>query len=1233
MNKQKLFKGALSLLLCAAPFGKSFATTVNDSQGLVDAVQAATDGETILLETANYTTKFNVPGNKVVTLKAAEGATPVLKFTAEINSDGENGGLVFDGLNIENSVNYIFSLGNHNIREITFRNCHIKAMKRGLYSIGSKKILSKFTIDNCIIDAVTATSYSFIYNNGGTTQEVVMTNSTFYNYPNEHLYWARSYGQSLDFSFTFTNNTVYKWSKGNYRLCRIEENGFNGTYVFTDNIIAEPYVAGASVRVAEVAGTGTLTARNNLVINFGGDNKYTGNSLTMDVQDLDASQYELSFPQADEGIFSVYSNSPLATASTTGGLIGAPRWLVQASTFWQLTTGCLLGNEATTEAGSVNIASTEVADGSELTIVATENFGFHFVKWVDETGAELSTEKSYTFTVSADMTVKAVFEAVEVYTLNVNIEGAQGYGNVTISPAGKDGKYEQYEAGTVVTLTASSNKAIAFSHWDEGITSTEYNVTMDQNRTVTATFAENEYIAGWDFSNRSKTGPYAADYLSNRESAATLHVYKADGSDSRGKIGDRYDKTGVQVNISVADAPNRDSYFQAEFSTVGYNNVRVSSYLLAYYFSWLTQKVQYAIGDGEFQDIQSFDINDRSWTACDVTLPAEANGKEVVKVRWYPDMNGANTNNTTAGNELMIAEVFILADKEIISDNEAPVLVSSVPANNATGASASGQIVLTFDEKVQAGTAKATLNGEEVTPNITNRTVTYAYAGLQYSTEYEFVLQPGAIVDMSDNAFEGTTIRFTTMDRPVPALKAFDFIVDPEATPVAGKVGNTIESAFAAAPSNSSTRFFIYVKNGEYEEIVTLPKDKNKVSLIGQSRDGVIIKGLQNGIKSPVVNIAGADFYAENLTIQNTQGMNDGVGVAITTEGERGVYKNVRMLAFQDTQVTGGSQYLENCEIHGTVDFICGGGDCFYESCLLYLENRSGNVIVAGSQSQSELYGYVFNNCTIDGTENNDGQYSLGRPWQNYPRAVFLNTVMKVEPQTKGWTNMGALAPALYAEYNSVREDGSIINLSNRTNVFTRGDETFVGDYNPVLTAEEAQNYTLNKVFGEWQPALATEAVAAPAAAQTQEYTLAWEAVPYATGYVIVRDGKMIASTTDTHFNDADALENGTYTYTVYAVNEFGGLSEASEPVVISIGSSVELNDMDLIRVFAQNGTVYVKNLPAGSHVIASYSFGGALVNEVATTAPEVSFDMPAGNYIIKVVAGEGVAVRKVQIR
>lgn len=31
MNKQKLFKGALSLLLCAAPFGKSFATTVNDS--------------------------------------------------------------------------------------------------------------------------------------------------------------------------------------------------------------------------------------------------------------------------------------------------------------------------------------------------------------------------------------------------------------------------------------------------------------------------------------------------------------------------------------------------------------------------------------------------------------------------------------------------------------------------------------------------------------------------------------------------------------------------------------------------------------------------------------------------------------------------------------------------------------------------------------------------------------------------------------------------------------------------------------------------------------------------------------------------------------------------------------------------------------------------------------------------------------------------------------------------
>lgn len=57
------------------------------------------------------------------------------------------------------------------------------------------------------------------------------------------------------------------------------------------------------------------------------------------------------------------------------------------------------------------------------------------------------------------------------------------------------------------------------------------------------------------------------------------------------------------------------------------------------------------------------------------------------------------------------------------------------------------------------------------------------------------------------------------MEKPVPAKRVFNLIVDANATAeqvASGKYVKTIAEAFNAAPSNSSTRFLVLITNGTY---------------------------------------------------------------------------------------------------------------------------------------------------------------------------------------------------------------------------------------------------------------------------------------------------------------------------------------------------------------------------------------------------------------------------------
>ena len=460
-------------------------------------------------------------------------------------------------------------------------------------------------------------------------------------------------------------------------------------------------------------------------------------------------------------------------------------------------------------------------------------------------------------------------------------------------------------------------------------------------------------------------------------------------------------------------------------------------------------------------------------------------------------------------------------------------------------------VALTFDREMTD--TEATIGGQTVTAKGGSATLYFPVWDLQYATDYTFTIAAGAAKDTYGNGnAEPIDIEIKVGSKAAVAKVAYDYVVG-----TAEEFSSAIAEVNAANTSADAPRKTIFIKNGDYDFGAAEQRlTAYNVSLIGESRDGVMLHGLRDGISNPVLNLRDrTGFYLQDLTVRNDcdYGAEELKGVAVAVYGgNKTAMRNVRMLSNQDTQVTGERAYLEECEIHGTVDFICGGGANYFYKTALVLENRDGNCIAAPSTGAGLDFGYVFDQCTIkrmDGADEvTDGSFSLGRPWQNEPRAAYINTTMEVLPSAEGWASMSEL-PTHFYEFGSVNAEGEAVDLSGRKN-----SPSSTNTYNPVLTAEEAAKYNLRNVLGgtdSWLPTEETAASGAPTVT-IEGNTLSWADLDDARCYVIFRDGQYVANVTTTSY---EVDEEGTYT--VRSANRNGGLGGESQPVEYEKGGGV----------------------------------------------------------------------------
>lgn len=853
---------------------------------------------------------------------------------------------------------------------------------------------------------------------------------------------------------------------------------------------------------------------------------------------------------------------------------------------------------------TVNPAGTQFDEGTQISVSTTENFGYHFQAWVDDAGETVSTLNPYVFEIKANTSLTATYSKNNVYALNLKLEGGANKNLVQFSPEGHvvDGVHH-YEEGTDVKLTAINNRILTFTNWEDNTTQMEREIKMDGQKNVTANFSAADYIVGWDLYDETPSQERAGDYKAESDNAGLLSLHNAEGKTISwlacgAAKGGQNGKYAARVWKNLTDR----YYFEISFSSVGYSNLKLSASVGDDYNAYSKVNAEYSVDGTNYTSFGTFNLPARSWDSQEFSLPEEAAGKTLVNVRFMPDYTSPLVGVTSDYDGLAVAEIFVLADKNAEDDKEAPKLLSSIPQNNSTGASATGSVILTFNEKVVAAEgSSATLNGETLLPTVSGKTVVYQYSGLKYSTQYTFTLPAGAILDRSGNAFGGTTVEFTTMERKQPDARVYDAVVAQDGT---GDY-TTVQAAIDAAPSNRVKPWLIFIKEGTYKEHVDVPEAKPYLYFIGQGRDKVFISDnrLSGGDNALPVN-TGATFVAhssnlffEGLSFVNSYGYEKKAGpqaLALNTEGDRVAFNNVGMYSYQDTWITTSKanyrHYVKNSFVEGAVDFIYNSGNVYFDCDTINIVRTDGGYIVAPSHPKDTKWGYVFMNnvITAPGDPTKTSVW-LGRPWHNYPKTVFINTKAEVTIPATGWyETMGGL-PVLWADYNTVDINGNPVDLSHRRDTYyiedrTTGERTY-GTAKNYLTDEEAAQYTVKNVMSgddNWQPELLCEACEKPQP-KVANGKISWPAVPYAICYVITKNGKVDGFTTATSCDYTEGAE-----YSIQAANEYGGLSESAKAVTDSADAVENLSVADNLlpsAIYKADGT-RVNGLSKGLNIM-----------------------------------------------
>lgn len=314
-------------------------------------------------------------------------------------------------------------------------------------------------------------------------------------------------------------------------------------------------------------------------------------------------------------------------------------------------------------------------------------------------------------------------------------------------------------------------------------------------------------------------------------------------------------------------------------------------------------------------------------------------------------------------------------------------------------------------------------------------------------------------VFVTDNAdklsINADTWTFSTRANP-PASEIDRIIVSADGT---GDF-STVQGAIDFAPDAPEEPIEIFIRNGDYQEIVMV-NNKTNLTIRGESRDGVTVHYANNSAFNPprggpstrpafsILNVT--DVQLSNFTIEN-----DFIGQAeaLLVRGDRVVIDRMTLNGSGDAFTTRGSIYMVDSELTGDGDTILGYATLYCLRCTVKSrgpftwtrtpEGQHGNVFIDSRFTYlDEPLPWTVSNAKPEGVKTRGVLARLPRngpksSQANFPHAemVLIDSTLEGIPAI-GWGPVEA-QPALdwsgvrFMEFNSVDKNGATIDLTTR---------------------------------------------------------------------------------------------------------------------------------------------------------------------------------------------------------
>lgn len=287
----------------------------------------------------------------------------------------------------------------------------------------------------------------------------------------------------------------------------------------------------------------------------------------------------------------------------------------------------------------------------------------------------------------------------------------------------------------------------------------------------------------------------------------------------------------------------------------------------------------------------------------------------------------------------------------------------------------------------------------------------------------------------------------------------------------------TIAEAIAAVPEDNPNRYVIRIRGGVYRENIEIPYHKPNIMFVGDGIDATVITTARNTAdgysmpKTPAVAVFANGFVARDLTFQNTAGPTKSRGLALLVQSDKAAFYRCKLEGYQDTLYAYAlRQYYRECEIYGTIDFICGNPIAVFQKCGIHVRTPirgEGNVVTAQDRvNPTDNSAIVLDNCVVTWSKDassHDVETFLGRPWGSYSRTIVMNSRLDSLIDPRGWTTWGARDDSKTVYYGEYRNSGPGADTSRRVK--------WPGVH--VLSAASARPYTASAFLQlkDWLPA------------------------------------------------------------------------------------------------------------------------------------------------------------------